>query len=196
MCRNTRVLPIYSLPEWAGGHLWGVPWTVLSNNCAEWRPTLLDAVTTTTSTGLTVLWYFCITSQWRPAAHNKLQYKHPYIVTFLVVFCGAFICLILYSTLPVQCHQGMFTVMTMFDDDYGDAFDDNDDEDGWGGGEGGGGGCNTICIYCREVMENLTFMFSSAEKRAMWEEAFNDAKHKLGKRSNTSALKLSFSFTW
>ncbi|XP_045130867.1 uncharacterized protein LOC123515974 [Portunus trituberculatus] len=36
-----------------------------------------------------------------------------------------------------------------------------------------------LTITTQEVMENLTFMFSSAEKRAMWEEAFNDAKHKL-----------------
>lgn len=36
--------------------------------------------------------------------------------------------------------------------------------------------------FDREVMENLTFMFSSAEKRAVWEEAFNDAKHKLGEK--------------
>nr|XP_045609948.1 LOW QUALITY PROTEIN: uncharacterized protein LOC123765431 [Procambarus clarkii] len=36
-----------------------------------------------------------------------------------------------------------------------------------------------LTITTQEGMENLTFMFSSAEKRAMWEEAFNDAKHKL-----------------
>ncbi|XP_050727403.1 uncharacterized protein LOC127004096 isoform X2 [Eriocheir sinensis] len=36
-----------------------------------------------------------------------------------------------------------------------------------------------LTVTTQEVMENLTFMFSSAEKRAMWEEAFNDAKHKL-----------------
>lgn len=37
-------------------------------------------------------------------------------------------------------------------------------------------------------MENLTFMFSSAEKRAMWEEAFNDAKHKLGEQENNTSF--------
>ena len=42
-----------------------------------------------------------------------------------------------------------------------------------------------LCFH-REVMENLTFMFSSAEKRAMWEEAFNDAKHKLGEEKSTN----------
>lgn len=36
-----------------------------------------------------------------------------------------------------------------------------------------------LTVTTQEVMDNLTFMFSSAEKRAMWEEAFNDAKHKL-----------------
>ncbi|KAK8749646.1 hypothetical protein OTU49_015465 [Cherax quadricarinatus] len=36
-----------------------------------------------------------------------------------------------------------------------------------------------LTITTQESMENLTFMFRSAEKRAMWEEAFNDAKHKL-----------------
>ncbi|KAK3872868.1 hypothetical protein Pcinc_022083 [Petrolisthes cinctipes] len=36
-----------------------------------------------------------------------------------------------------------------------------------------------LTITTQESMENLTFMFTSAEKRALWEEAFNDAKHKL-----------------
>lgn len=40
-------------------------------------------------------------------------------------------------------------------------------------------------------MENLTFMFSSAEKRAMWEEAFNDAKHKLGEQEKNTCFVLS-----
>lgn len=37
-------------------------------------------------------------------------------------------------------------------------------------------------------MENLTFMFNSAEKRAMWEEAFNDAKHKLGESQHIEIM--------
>ncbi|XP_047494989.1 rho guanine nucleotide exchange factor 17-like [Penaeus chinensis] len=36
-----------------------------------------------------------------------------------------------------------------------------------------------LTISTQEGMENLVFMFNSVEKRAMWEEAFNDAKHKL-----------------
>ncbi|XP_066963606.1 rho guanine nucleotide exchange factor 17-like [Macrobrachium rosenbergii] len=36
-----------------------------------------------------------------------------------------------------------------------------------------------LTITTQEGMENLTFMFSSADKRALWEEAFNDAKQKL-----------------
>ncbi|XP_071525863.1 uncharacterized protein [Panulirus ornatus] len=36
-----------------------------------------------------------------------------------------------------------------------------------------------LTITTQEGMENLTFMFSSAEKRATWEETFSEAKHKL-----------------
>lgn len=33
----------------------------------------------------------------------------------------------------------------------------------------------------RNGLENVSIVFSKPEKRASWEESFNEAKHKLGK---------------
>lgn len=35
--------------------------------------------------------------------------------------------------------------------------------------------------FCRNGLENVSIVFSKPEKRASWEESFNEAKHKLGK---------------
>lgn len=61
----------------------------------------------------------------------------------------------------------------------------------------------TFLHFCRNGLENVSIVFSKPEKRASWEESFNEAKHKLGAHLNAPNqpnfqiyLCSSFSYVW